>query len=365
MSALHSIECQLNYLLFNKQFSDEAFFFFNNNGYIQNGSFCLSDRFNAKNNGTESQKGNYQNKVGDFLRVQGILPQIDWPLTQDMSWTEFYSDIPIRLFSKARKALWFIDIKYQWINKADLASGLNLAPIQIATAICPGWDSGKLVEKCSAQTIQHATVIYGYDELGNWLNLDHYQPYKQKLAPDYELPFNMQYIVTAKPLTLRKGMYGSNVLQFQKDMNKLGFNLKEDSDFGPKTETATKNIQNKTGLVADGIAGPKTLAKVKELITPRALVDAIIIVESNGDDFAEGDKDLKDHAYGALQIRQGVCDDVNRKFGTNYISKDCLGNRAVSLDIWHKFWQVYPKIVDPEDKARSWNGGVSLKKNYF
>ena len=357
MSALHSIECQLNYLLSEKQFSDEALFFFHNNGYIQDGSFCLSDRFNAQLNGTEKLKGNYLNKVGDFIRQHGILPGIDWPIREDMSWVEFYSDIPIGLFSKARKALWFLDIKYQWINKTDLAQGLNLAPVQIATAICPGWNGGKLVEKCSSQTIQHATVIYGYDEQGNWLNLDHYQPYRQKLAPDYEFPLNMQYIVTAKPLCLRKGMYGSNVLQLQKDLNKLGFNLKEDSDYGLKTETAVKNIQNKTALVSDGIAGPKTLAKIKELNTPRSLVDAIILVESGGNDYAVGDKNLENKAYGALQIRKPYCDDINSHFSTNYKAIDCLGNRKLSIWMFERYMEIYGQGKTDEQKSRMHNSG--------
>jgi len=41
---------------------------------------------------------------------------------------------------------------------------------------------------------------------------------------------------------------------------KLG--IKADGDFGPGTEAALKKWQAANGLTADGVAGPKTLAKL-------------------------------------------------------------------------------------------------------
>lgn len=364
MSMIHSIEMQLNYLMSTNQLSDEALYFFYNNGYIVNGCFDLSVRFNAKINGTDITKGQYLNIAGDSVRKSGFLPNSNWPMSETMSDTLYYTDIPIGLFSKAIKVLWFIDIKYQWVNKSDFSAVLQQSPIQVATELCSGWDSGNIVQKCSGQPLQHATLIYRIDELGNYSDLDHYPPYLQKLSKDYELPLNMEYIVTMKPITLRNGMHGSNVLALQKNLNKLGFLVKEDSDFGPKTQTQIISFQNKTGLVADGVAGPITLTKLKELTTPKNLVDVIIQVESGGDDMAEGDKTLQEHAYGCLQIRQGVCDDVNKHFGTTYKSKNCLGNRSLSLEIWNKYWEVYVR-PDNEDKSRSWNGGPNWKQIYF
>lgn len=361
----HSISTQLNYLLSTNQLSDEALYFFHNNRYIVDGLFSLSERFSAKMNGTDITKGQYLNVGADCVRRDGILAQIDWPATENMGWTEFYREIPADLIAKAKKALWFIDIGYQFVNKEDLALGLKIAPIQVAVEICAGWASGQVVHKCSGQPLQHANMLYGQDQLANWLDLDHYVPFKKTLAKDYELPLNLQYVVTAKPLTLRNGMHGSNVLKLQKDLNKLGFFLKEDSDFGPKTETQVRSFQNKTGLDPDGIAGPRTLTKLSQLLTPRTLLDAQIQVESGGNDFAEGDIALVNHAYGCLQIRQGVCDDVNTYFGTHYKAQDCIGNRQVSLDIYNKYWKVYPFIVSNEDRARTWNGGPNWKQVYF
>lgn len=150
------------------------------------------------------------------------------------------------------------------------------------------------------------------------------------------------------------------------DVKKLqiALGITADGIFGYDTIYALKEFQKAHNLTNDGIAGPLTL-KALGLLQPKTLLDAIIQVESGGDDMCEGDITLANHAYGALQIRQGVCDDINAKFKTTYKSKDCLGNRALSIEIWNKYWQVYPDKQTDEDKARTWNGGPGWKKIYF
>ncbi len=368
MSMLHDLEMQLNYLLMTKQLPDEALNFFTNNNYLLNGSFELSARFNAKMNGTDKTMGQYLNVAADSLRATGFIPKSDWDMTDTMSFADYYGPIPSALLVKAKKVFWFIAVNNQWVNKSDFASIFPVSPVQVATEICDGWDSGQPVQKCSNQALQHATVLYGTDVLGNYEDLDHYPPYKQKLAPDFEFPVNMQYVVTVKPLALRNGMIGTNVLQMQKDLNRLGSSLKMDGEFGNFTKLAVMTFQTKYGLAPDGIAGPLTLGKIKSLVAaiiPRTLLDAIIKVESGGDDYAEGDKNLPDHAYGCLQIRQGVCDAVNSHFDTNFKAQDCLGNRSVSLAIWNKYWLVYPLLSSEEERARAWNGGPGWKQIYF
>lgn len=58
--------------------------------------------------------------------------------------------------------------------------------------------------------------------------------------------------------TLRKGSKGEDVKTLQKTLNKLGYNIVADGDFGPKTETMVKAFQKSKGIGADGIVGPKT-----------------------------------------------------------------------------------------------------------
>lgn len=58
--------------------------------------------------------------------------------------------------------------------------------------------------------------------------------------------------------TLKKGSKGDAVNTLQKLLNKEGYNLVIDSDFGQKTHDALVAWQKAHGLVADGIVGPAT-----------------------------------------------------------------------------------------------------------
>jgi hypothetical protein len=64
--------------------------------------------------------------------------------------------------------------------------------------------------------------------------------------------------------TLKRGSKCEEVIALQKLLNTKGFHLIIDGDFGFMTETAVKSYQKDNGLVADGIVGPKTWAKLRE-----------------------------------------------------------------------------------------------------
>ncbi len=95
------------------------------------------------------------------------------------------------------------------------------------------------------------------------------------------------------------------------------------------------------------------------------LVAALIEKESSGRDYALGDTNLTQWAYGPLQIREDCVRDVNERFGTRYTSKDMYGNRALSVWVCQKYLERFAtrKLLghEPtdEDRARIWNGGPS------
>lgn len=60
--------------------------------------------------------------------------------------------------------------------------------------------------------------------------------------------------------TLRRGMAGPDVADWQMALNEDGAGLKVDGVFGVLTETATRHWQHARGLVADGVVGAKTMA---------------------------------------------------------------------------------------------------------
>ena len=68
---------------------------------------------------------------------------------------------------------------------------------------------------------------------------------------------------------LKNGMWGEDVRKLQTDLVYLGYNLggySIDGGFGTYTELAVRAFQKDNGLVVDGIAGEKTLGKLKELV---------------------------------------------------------------------------------------------------
>lgn len=93
------------------------------------------------------------------------------------------------------------------------------------------------------------------------------------------------------------------------------------------------------------------------------LINAIIEVESGGDDLAIGDMDQEFSAYGAAQIRWPAVLDVNNAYGTKYRARMCLGNRALSVEIFTKYTDLYANVKalgrepNEEDICRLWNGG--------
>ncbi len=275
MSGLHAIETQLNYLM-SKGLQDEFANFLKRAGYIINGKIKFSDRYNAKMNGTDKLNGQYQNIAGDHFRSDGFLPESIWPTTPNMTWQEYYSEIPDSIKFMAQLIKQFIDIKYQWIPVGKVIQALSSTPVQVATEVCDGWDSGEVVGKCSGRPVQHATMIYGIDGNANWLDFDQYPPFLQRLAVDYDLLYNMQYIVTLKPMCLRINMDGMNVLDLQKNLIRLGYSLTPDGAFGPHTQDAVITFQKANGLTPDGIAGPMTLKKIEDLIvlpSPKSKID--------------------------------------------------------------------------------------------
>ena len=66
-------------------------------------------------------------------------------------------------------------------------------------------------------------------------------------------------------MLLKVGSRGEEVKKLQEILNELGFDCgKADGIFGPKTQNAVKQFQKENGLAVDGIVGPRTQNKLNE-----------------------------------------------------------------------------------------------------
>lgn len=97
------------------------------------------------------------------------------------------------------------------------------------------------------------------------------------------------------------------------------------------------------------------------------LLSVLVMVESGGDHNAVGDKNLRNKAYGILQIRQPYLDDVNRIAGTKVTMEDVRKSRTVSRWATVTYLRHYGRVYERktgkkpsmEVYARIHNGGPS------
>lgn len=76
---------------------------------------------------------------------------------------------------------------------------------------------------------------------------------------------------------LREGDHGPDVTRLQRQLSTAGHTTGIDGLFGPATESALRDYQHLQGLVADGIAGPKTWAMLGGKPLPATLKQADLI----------------------------------------------------------------------------------------
>lgn len=131
--------------------------------------------------------------------------------------------------------------------------------------------------------------------------------------------------------TLRHGDRSQAVRELQRKLGERGAKIAADGVFGDATEAAVRAYQQQAGLVADGIAGPKTLASLQgadcslllknadmvraadRLGVPLAAVYALNEVESKGRGFLDNGKPVilyeRHVMYARLQKVRHPCAD--------------------------------------------------------
>src|SRR4051812_3762985 len=88
---------------------------------------------------------------------------------------------------------------------------------------------------------------------------------------------------------IEEGENGWRAYALQVDLNALGFSLELDGAFGATTKKALTAFQEATGLVADGVAGPATQAKVLSLLGSLVHEDLSGVPDGLMRGFAEGE----------------------------------------------------------------------------
>jgi peptidoglycan hydrolase-like protein with peptidoglycan-binding domain len=92
---------------------------------------------------------------------------------------------------------------------------------------------------------------------------------------------------------LKKGSSGPAVVDLQQKLNRLGYGVSTDGQFGPVTETAVKKFQASVGLTADGIAGSMTLNALNQAVVEVGKTPSTVVKDKPIDAEAAIDKKKK------------------------------------------------------------------------
>jgi len=122
------------------------------------------------------------------------------------------------------------------------------------------------------------------------------------------------------PGVLKEGAHGAEVGKLQEELNRLGYDLKADKQFGPQTEARLKAFQQDHGLKPDGQAGPLTHAALDRELKLQA---------------ERGNKQLGDAAHPAHGVFKQALDgvhkiDADRQRAPDRISENVAGSLTVA-----------------------------------
>ena len=129
----------------------------------------------------------------------------------------------------------------------------------------------------------------------------------------------------------------------------------------PKEEKTVREI------VKPLILEPMEIEEV--IVSPpiEPLIEALIMVESLGNDSAIGDGHMEEPSVGVLQIRPIMIKEVNRILelkGTDYkFNRKDRFSREKSIEMFMIWYEFHHKDSDYEKISRSWNGGPRGHRN--
>lgn len=159
-------------------------------------------------------------------------------------------------------------------RKQMLSGNESTISIEIIGSDAQSEETGKKLVAllCKRHGLTPALDVYTHNY---WMyGSDSFKPGARKNCPQFILGrWNTFIDGVEKLLKVDKGYLefgdtGIKVIELQQALMKLGFTLPggADGSYGPGTRDTVRAFQSKYGLQVDGIAGPKTMAKIAQLL---------------------------------------------------------------------------------------------------
>ncbi len=375
----------------------KQYFNFKKEGIVKNLSYRFLFGMAKEVDGIIGEAGTYPRIVAKIATDYGVPSENLCPNDISLSYGDFIS------ISKTSEVLEdaaknkmggyaFVDLNFPAIKQAIYQNGVITGTLEVDK----NWFKG-IIKKLGVILGAHYTLWYGYDEEGiyarnSWgrgwkffkkmlginagdfyFKWDDYKDNVHDVMVFTDMPKEIIEEAKKTPFKFTKdlkiGMTDPEVRYLQILLNEnpdtivafsgAGSKGKETTYFGNATKDALETFQKRNGLPSTGFFGSMTRDYVNSRVPKKglSLIDALIRVESGGDDNAIGDLHLGNRAYGCLQIRLPVTIDVNQRFGSNVKPEDMLGNRKLSIWVFDRYMEIYCQGFSDEAKARCWNGG--------
>lgn len=299
----NSFDSQVNWMIANNLIPPEKLALLEKHGFIKDGQFNTSERFNAILSGTNGGQidpniqllGNYAYKPWDSARNDGMAPESLFPSNIVVSKQEYFdkNNIPPEVWEAAKVCHDIFAVQYEIIG-TDIPSmqfHSKQAPITIVTGVCPGWGNG-IIQACPL-TSGHETLYYGWKLNEFHKDLDSYLPTKKTLAWDYKIGAAIKGVVLLRS-ELNTFTHNFRIPMGIEKINTEAFNdstevralqvalhlegVLNDSSwptlelvqkfggyFGQNTKEAVMRFQKKYLIQQTGFVGSKTLAKLNAI----------------------------------------------------------------------------------------------------
>lgn len=161
----------------------------------------LSDRWLAKQSGTDPNSGNDPGTVCETLRKLGTPLQERWDFGPEIDSVEkFYESPPPKLFDYAKED--FLDIytfKHEYVNTdiESLKKALKTSPLGVGVSAWHLDQDG--IHRSKGMPNNHWCVLYGYDdEKQAWKIFDSYDGFRKLYSYDSEISVAKRFYISQK-----------------------------------------------------------------------------------------------------------------------------------------------------------------------
>ncbi len=152
-------------------------------------------------------------------------------------------------------------------TKADPSANHVSAFVADATSAAKAFDAAVSLAM-QGPTISAAMLLFGAEKA--FETLSGKPPEKQLKNEDTVKVASPKVAEQSKPQGLAKGAKGDDVKTLQQELKRIGMSVKDDGDFGAKTEAALRRFQKEHQLPQTGTADESTLKALEQTSTAKA-----------------------------------------------------------------------------------------------